>query len=60
MIALLKFSRAIIHVNVEPQTDVSDISSTSIFRVDVVYDRVSLIFIAVYQVDAPSYWCIML
>jgi hypothetical protein len=47
-----KFSRAISRVNVELNTNVSDIS---IIRVDVANDRMSLIFIPVCQIDA--YWC---
>jgi hypothetical protein len=35
-----KFSRAISHVNVDPKTDVSEISSVSIMRVSVVDDHI--------------------
>jgi hypothetical protein len=49
------FSRAISRVNVKLKTNVSEISSVYIIRVDVVNDRISLIFIPDCQIDASSY-----
>jgi hypothetical protein len=49
IIISLKSSRAINRINVELKTNVSEISSVSIFRVDVVNDRMSLIFIPVFK-----------
>jgi hypothetical protein len=46
---VLKSSRAISRVNVELKTNVTEISSVSIIRVDVVNDHMSLIFILVCQ-----------
>jgi hypothetical protein len=54
---VLKSSRAISLVNVELKTDVSEISSVSIIRVDVMNDRILLIFTPVCQIDSSSYWC---
>jgi hypothetical protein len=48
---VLKSSQAISHVNAELKTNVSEISSVSIIRVDVVNDHMSLIFIPVCQTD---------
>jgi hypothetical protein len=53
-INVLKCSRAINRINVELKINVSEISSVSIFRVDVVNDRMSLIFIPVCQIGASS------
>jgi hypothetical protein len=47
------------HVNVEVKTHISEIALVSIIKVDVVNDRMSLIFIPVCQIDASSYWCTM-
>jgi hypothetical protein len=55
----LKFPRALSSVKVELKTNVSEFSLVSIIRVDMVNDRVSLMFIPVCQIDAASYWCIM-
>jgi hypothetical protein len=57
---VVKFSWGHSHVNVEIKPDVSDIFSASIIRVDVVNDRMSLIVIPVCEIDASSYWCIVL
>jgi hypothetical protein len=43
-------------VNVELRINVSEFSSVSVIRVDVVSDNMSLIFIPVCQIDASSYW----
>jgi hypothetical protein len=56
---VLKSSRAIRCVNGELKTNVSEISSVSIIRVDVVNDHMSLIYTPVCQIDVSSYWCIM-
>jgi hypothetical protein len=56
---MLKFSRAIGHFNAELKSDVSEISSASIIRVDVVNGRTSLMFIPVSQTDVSSYWYIL-
>jgi hypothetical protein len=50
---MLEFSRAIIHVNVELKTDVSEISSTSVFRADVVNDNLLLIYQFVRSMPLP-------
>jgi hypothetical protein len=50
----LKSSREISRVNVELQTNVSEVSSVSIIRVHVANHRMSLIFIPVCQIDASS------
>jgi hypothetical protein len=59
MECMLKSFQAKIHVNIELKTNVSEMSSVSIIRVDVVNGHMSLIFILVCQVDVPSYWCTM-
>jgi hypothetical protein len=56
---VLKSSRATSRVDVELKTNVSEISTVSIIRTDVVNDRMSLIFTPVCEIDASSYWCIM-
>jgi hypothetical protein len=53
---VLNSSRAISRVDVELNTSVSEMSSVAIFRVYVVNDRISFIFIPVYRIDASSYW----
>jgi hypothetical protein len=55
---LLKFSQAISHVSVELEMNISEISSPSIFRADVVNENTSLIYIyiPVCQITALSYW----
>jgi hypothetical protein len=52
------FSRAIGHVNVKLKNDVSEVSSVSIIRVDVMNGRMSLIFILVCETDS-FFWCII-
>jgi hypothetical protein len=51
-INVLTFSRAGIRVNVEITANVSEISSVSIVRVDMVSDCKSLIYRPVCQIDA--------
>jgi hypothetical protein len=55
----IKITGTISRVNVELNTNVSDIASGSIIRVDVANDRISLIFIPVCPTDYSSYWCTM-
>jgi hypothetical protein len=52
---VLKFSPAISRVDVELKPSVSEIWSVSIIRVDVVNDRISLMFIPVCRIGASSY-----
>jgi hypothetical protein len=54
-----KFFHSISRVNVELKTNVSEVSSVSIIKVDAVNDRMSLMFILVCKIDVSSYWCIM-
>jgi hypothetical protein len=53
------YARAVSWVSVELKTNVSEISSVSLIRVDVVNGGISLIFIPVCQIIASSYWCIV-
>jgi hypothetical protein len=50
-----KFSRPISRVNVEIKTEVSEISSVSIIRVDVMNDLATLIYVPVCQIDASAF-----
>jgi hypothetical protein len=54
---MVEVSQALSRVGVELKTSVSEISSGSIFRVDVANDHTSLICIPMCQIDASSYWC---
>jgi hypothetical protein len=49
------FSRANSCVSVELKRNISEISLVSIIRVDVVIDRMPLVFTPVRQIDAFSY-----
>jgi hypothetical protein len=51
----LNVSSAIGRVNIELKTNVPEIISVSIIRVDVLNDHVSLIFVPVCESDALSY-----
>jgi hypothetical protein len=51
---MLTFSRAISRVNAELKTNVSEISTVSIIRIDMAKGCMSLIFIPVCQIDAFS------
>jgi hypothetical protein len=56
---MLKYSRAIRCVYFELKTNVSELSSISIIRVDMVNDHMSLIYIPVCQINASTYLCTM-
>lgn len=51
---MLKSSQEISHVKFEIKTNISEISSVSIFKVNVVNDHISLIFIPVCQIGVSS------
>jgi hypothetical protein len=46
-------------MQIKAKTNVSEISSVSIIRFDVVNDRMWLIFIPVCKSGVSSFWCIM-